>query len=122
MARTTTVCALMAVLLAAPAALASDASRALQARNPYLAALKDHDPRAFEKAVAIITRAERGKGFRPEVGAPPAAAPTGRGMDLEGGRDLTAGNPDLLWLYGASPEGMHDLISLLKSAGQRPKS
>lgn len=41
---------------------------------------------------------------------------------METGKELTAANPDLLWLYNAAPEGMQDLVSLLKSAGKKGKS
>lgn len=116
------VAAAMIFMATVPPAFAIDASQRLEARNPFLAGLRKRDPKTFAAAVAIIEGREREKGLSPDAGgAPPAEPPAERGMGLDAGRDLTPGNPDILWLYNSSPEGMNDLISLLKSAGQRPK-
>ena len=61
------------------------------------------------------------------VGAPfamaqDAQAPSDSLLDGWLGKEFTVDNPDILWLYNSSPEGMSDLISILKSAGQKPKN
>lgn len=95
---------------------------ALAARNPSLAALRQHDEKAFTAAVAIIAEHERAQGLTPGEGKLPDATSPGRDMGSGLGKEFTADNPDILWLYNSSPEGMSDLISILKSAGQKPKN
>lgn len=95
---------------------------ALAARNPSLAALRQHDEKAFAAATAIIVRHEQAKGLTPGKDKLPDATSPGRDMGSGPGKELTVDNPDILWLYNSSPEGMSDLISILKSAGQKPKN
>lgn len=107
---------------AAGFAIAGPMEDALAARNPSLAALRKHDEKAFNAAVALIAGKEHAEGLKPGVDALPDIAPVGRDMGSSAGKDFTIGNPDILWLYNSSPEGMSDLISILKSAGQKPKT
>ncbi|ABC93566.1 hypothetical protein RHE_PE00128 (plasmid) [Rhizobium etli CFN 42] len=95
---------------------------ALAARNPALAALRQHDEKAFAAAVAVIADHERAEGLTPGQGKLPQTTSPGRDMGSGSGKEFTSDNPDILWLYNSSPEGMSDLISILKSAGQRPKN
>ncbi|MBX5230887.1 hypothetical protein HJC02_00980 [Rhizobium sp. NLR4a] len=95
---------------------------ALAARNPALAALRRHDEKAFAAAVAVIADHERAEGLTPGQGKLPETASPGRDMGSGSGKEFTPDNPDILWLYNSSPEGMSDLISILKSAGQKPKN
>ncbi|MFS8145793.1 hypothetical protein ATY78_05630 [Rhizobium sp. R635] len=95
---------------------------ALAARNPALAALRQHDEKAFASAVAIIAEHERAEGLTPGESKLPDATSPGRDMGAGAGKEFTSDNPDILWLYNSSPEGMSDLISILKSAGQKPKN
>lgn len=95
---------------------------ALAARNPALAALRQHDEKAFASAVAIIAERERAEGLTPGESKLPDATSPGRDMGSAPGKEFTSDNPDILWLYNSSPEGMSDLISILKSAGQKPKN
>lgn len=101
---------------------AGPAEDALAARNPSLAALRQHDEKAFAAATAIIAEHEREKGLTPGADKLPDATSPGRDMGSVPGKELTVDNPDILWLYNSSPEGMSDLISILKSAGQKPKN
>jgi hypothetical protein len=106
----------------APVAIAQDAAEALKRRNPYLAELADQDPETFSKAAALIAEIERKHDLAPERKAPPPTTATGRDMgESFFGQKMLPQNPDILWLYNSSPEGMHDLIALLKSAGSKPK-
>ncbi|MEP9374708.1 hypothetical protein [Mesorhizobium sp. KR1-2] len=100
---------------------AGEAEDALSARNPALAELRGKDANAFAAAAAVIIEQERQLGLEPGSDLPPDTALGGRGMGGAPGREFTTGNPDILWLYNSSPEGMSDLISILKSAGQKPK-
>ncbi|MBB4252315.1 hypothetical protein [Rhizobium sp. BK008] len=95
---------------------------ALAARNPALAALRQQDEKAFAAATAIIAEHERAEGLAPGEGKLPDATSPGRDMGSGPGKEFTSDNPDILWLYNSSPEGMSDLISILKSAGQKPKN
>ncbi|AGS24747.1 hypothetical protein [Rhizobium etli] len=95
---------------------------ALAARNPTLAALRQHDEKAFAAAVAIIADHESAEGLTPGQGKLPETKSPGRDMGSGSGKEFTSDNPDILWLYNSSPEGMSDLISILKSAGQKPKN
>ncbi|MDR9807780.1 hypothetical protein [Rhizobium hidalgonense] len=101
---------------------AGPAEDALAARNPALAALRQHDEKAFAAATAIIAEHERAKGLTPGETKLPDATSPGRDMGSGPGKEFTSDNPDILWLYNSSPEGMSDLISILKSAGQKPKN
>jgi hypothetical protein len=101
---------------------AGPAEDALAARNPALAQLRKHDEKAFNAAAAIIAGKEQAEGLKPGVDALPDTTPAGRDMGSGPGKEFTTGNPDILWLYNSSPEGMSDLISILKSAGQKPKN
>jgi len=101
---------------------AGPAEDALAARNPALAALRQHDGKAFAAATAIIAEHESAKGLTPGQGKLPDATSPGRDMGSGPGKEFTVDNPDILWLYNSSPEGMSDLISILKSAGQKPKN
>ncbi|MBB2750262.1 UNVERIFIED_ORG: hypothetical protein GGI57_000935 [Rhizobium aethiopicum] len=101
---------------------AGPAEDALAARNPSLAALRHHDEKAFAAATAIIAEHERAKGLTPGADKLPDATSPGRDMGSAPGKEFTIDNPDILWLYNSSPEGMSDLISILKSAGQKPKN
>ncbi|KAB1123048.1 hypothetical protein F4V90_18570 [Neorhizobium galegae] len=92
----------------------------LARRNPYLAEIRAQDETAFLKAVAIISEQKKTRGLREDM-PPPETYPPGRDMGGGLGRELTPENPDILWLYNSSPEGMNDLISLLKNVGQKPK-
>ncbi|MBB6487062.1 hypothetical protein [Rhizobium lusitanum] len=103
-------------------ASAGDVGDALAARNPVLAELRKYDAKAFDAAVAIIAKSERSQGIAPGVGLLPQATSPGRDMGKGLGQEFTSGNPDVLWLYNSSSEGMNDLISILKTAGQKPKS
>ncbi|RUM03820.1 hypothetical protein [Rhizobium chutanense] len=95
---------------------------ALAARNPALAALRQHDEKAFIAATAIIAKHESAEGLAPGAGKLPDATSPGRDMGSGPGKEFAIDNPDILWLYNSSPEGMSDLISILKSAGQKPKN
>ncbi|ANK94556.1 MULTISPECIES: hypothetical protein [Rhizobium] len=95
---------------------------ALAARNPALATLRQHDEKAFAAAVAVIADHERAEGLTPGQGKLPQTTSPGRDMGSGSGKEFTSDNPDILWLYNSSPEGMSDLISILKSAGQKPKN
>jgi hypothetical protein len=112
---------LVLAISASPAA-AGETEDALAGRNPLLAELRTRDEKAFAAAVAVIAPRERAEGLTPGVGALPEATSPGRDAGLVPGREFTAGNPDVLWLYNTSPEGMNDLIAILKSAGQKPKN
>ena len=101
---------------------AGPAEDALAARNPSLAALRQHDEKAFAAATAIIAEHESAKGLTPGQDKLPDATSPGRDMGSGPGKEFTVDNPDILWLYNSSPEGMSDLISILKSAGQKPKN
>lgn len=101
---------------------AGEAADALAARNPALAALRSSDPRGFESAAAIIAERQAAEGLKPGIDPLPDSRPTGRDMGGAPGREFTTDNPDILWLYNTSPEGMRDLISILKTAGQKPKT
>ncbi|MBX5167212.1 MULTISPECIES: hypothetical protein [unclassified Rhizobium] len=113
---------LLIVLQMPELAHAGPAEDALAARNPSLAALRQHDGKAFAAATAIIAEHEREKGLTPGQTKLPDATSPGRDMGSVPGKELTVDNPDILWLYNSSPEGMSDLISILKSAGQKPKN
>ncbi|MBX5155733.1 hypothetical protein HJB89_01050 [Rhizobium sp. NZLR8] len=113
---------LLIVLQMTELAHAGPAEDALAARNPSLAALRQHDGKAFAAATAIIAEHEREKGLTPGQTKLPDATSPGRDMGSVPGKELTVDNPDILWLYNSSPEGMSDLISILKSAGQKPKN
>ncbi len=102
-------------------ALEQSVADAIAARNPTLAELRDQDPSAFQAAVELIAEAQTSAGLDP-ADPPPDSRPVARGAAPDVGREFTPGNPDVLWLYNSAPEGMHDLISLLKSAGQKPKT
>lgn len=102
-------------------AVAGAPEDALAARNPLLAELRAKDAKAFVAAAAIIIERERQAGVEPGSGAVPDTDQGGREMGAPG-REFTPGNPDILWLYNSSTEGMNDLISILKSAGQKPKT
>ncbi|ANM14340.1 hypothetical protein [Rhizobium sp. N324] len=95
---------------------------ALAARNPSLAALRQHDEKAFAAAAALIAEHEQAKGLTPGKDKLPDETSPGRDMGSGLGKEFTVDNPDILWLYNSSPEGMSDLISILKSAGQKPKN
>ncbi|UVD59391.1 hypothetical protein NE852_25495 (plasmid) [Rhizobium sp. Pop5] len=95
---------------------------ALAKRNPSLSALRQHDEKAFAAAAAIIAEHEQAKGLTPGESKLPDATSPGRDMGSAPGKEFTTDNPDILWLYNSSPEGMSDLISILKSAGQKPKN
>ncbi|WP_431674955.1 hypothetical protein [Rhizobium leguminosarum] len=103
-------------------AYSGPAEDALAARNPSLAALRHYDEKAFAAAAAIIAEQERAKGLAPGEAKLPDATSPGRDMGSGPGKEFTVDNPDILWLYNSSPEGMSDLISILKSAGQKPKN
>ncbi|QND41498.1 hypothetical protein HB771_34725 (plasmid) [Rhizobium leguminosarum bv. viciae] len=103
-------------------AYSGPAEDALAARNPSLAALRQHDEKAFAAATAIIAKHETAKGLAPGEDKLPDATSPGRDMGSGPGKEFTVDNPDILWLYNSSPEGMSDLISILKSAGQKPKN
>ncbi|MBB4238962.1 hypothetical protein [Rhizobium esperanzae] len=105
-----------------PLGHAGPAEDALAARNPSLAALRQHDEKAFIAAAAIIADHERAEGLTPGAGKLPDQTSPGRDMGAGPGKEFTVDNPDILWLYNSSPEGMSDLISILKSAGQKPKN
>ncbi|EJC85653.1 hypothetical protein Rleg4DRAFT_7540 [Rhizobium leguminosarum bv. trifolii WSM2297] len=98
------------------------AEDALASRNPALATLRQHDEKAFAAATAIIADHERAKGLTPGETKLPETTSPGRDMGAAPGHEFTVDNPDILWLYNSSPEGMSDLISILKSAGQKPKN
>ncbi|RUM27605.1 hypothetical protein EFQ99_01795 [Rhizobium vallis] len=98
------------------------AEDALAKRNPSLAALRQHDEKAFAAAAAIIAEHEHAKGLTPGESKLPDTTSPGRDMGSGLGKEFTVDNPDILWLYNSSPEGMSDLISILKSAGQKPKN
>ncbi|MBB3134637.1 hypothetical protein FHS26_002369 [Rhizobium pisi] len=112
---------LLALQFAQPG-YAGPAEDALAARNPSLAALRQHDEKAFAAAAAIIVEHEHAKGLTPGEGKLPETTSPGRDMGSAPGKEFTVDNPDILWLYNSSPEGMSDLISILKSAGQKPKN
>ncbi|PDT04981.1 hypothetical protein CO666_09000 [Rhizobium chutanense] len=95
---------------------------ALAARNPALAALRQQDEKAFAAATAIIAKHESAEGLTPGASKLPDATSPGRDMGSGPGKEFAIDNPDILWLYNSSPEGMSDLISILKSAGQKPKN
>jgi hypothetical protein len=109
-------------LCAARLASAGPVEDAIAARNPSLAELRMHDEKAFNAAAAIIAEKEQAEGLKPGVGTLPETTPPGRDMGAGPGKEFTIDNPDILWLYNSSPEGMSDLISILKSAGQKPKN
>ncbi|MDK4735909.1 hypothetical protein [Rhizobium sp. CNPSo 3490] len=113
----------LALALAMPGlGFAGPVEDALAARNPTLAALRQHDEKAFAAAVAVIADHERAEGLTPGQGKLPETTSPGRDMGSGSGKEFTSDNPDILWLYNSSPEGMSDLISILKSAGQKPKN
>lgn len=111
-------------LLSAGSSLAADEAvvEALAARNPTLSDLRASDPDAFAAAVDIIAKAQAEAGVKTLDGAPTPPPLVERGIATDAGKEFTAGNPDVLWLYNAAPEGMQDLVSLLKSAGKKGKS
>lgn len=112
---------LVVAVCAVSPAFAGEAEELLAARNPALAELRRTDDKAFDAAAAIILESRRQFGIDPNAEVPEDRASGGRDMGAAPGREFATGNPDILWLYNFSPEGMSDLISILKSAGQKPK-
>jgi hypothetical protein len=81
---------------------------AILARNPDLAALAARNDPGWHKVLAAILKARA---------QPAAGSRSGRPPPTPGTQDLLQRNPDLMPVENASPEALHDLLILIRQAG-----